>query len=280
MLWECINMQVDNAVKEALLEAMDELHRVCEENGLKYYLIGGSLIGAIRHKGCIPWDDDLDVAMLEDDFKKLLEISKEFKEGFKLRHIKNDPFEPEPIARVENASVIVDEGYFSGAENGVFVDVFCLKDTFLSGFLQKVHFKTAAFSRVLLRLKTKSYRRKKYSAPVFSGLRIASILLIFFPKTILNMLMDKSEKMGAIGGRKEKVANLHGCWKTKEVAPKSLFEKRKLYTFEGRQYWSIEDADAWLCPIYGDYMKLPPIEDRQPKHIDKIISVNGVKVDS
>lgn len=270
---------VDEVVKNGLLEAMDEFHRVCEENGLKYYLIGGSLIGAIRHKGCIPWDDDFDVAMLDEDFSKLLKLSAQFKEGFKLRHYAIDYYEPEPIARLENSAILVDEGYFSAVENGVFIDIFCLSDTFSSSLLQKVHFKIAAFPRVLLRLKTKSYRKNKYSHTLFFVFRILSFLLILVPKRFLNILLKRSEGFGSLGFNKSDIANLHGCWKTKEIAPRKLFEKRKLYDFEGRQYWSIEDADAWLRPIYGDYMQLPPIEDRKPKHIDKIISINGVKVD-
>ena len=79
-------MKVDNEIKKALLEAMDEFHRVCEKHNLKYYLIGGSLIGAIRHKGCIPWDDDIDIVMFKDDFKKLLQLKSEFLFDFRLTH--------------------------------------------------------------------------------------------------------------------------------------------------------------------------------------------------
>lgn len=269
---------VDGVIKQALLEAMDEFHRVCEENDLKYYLIGGSLIGAIRHKGCIPWDDDLDVVMLKDDFQKLLKISDQFKNNFNLRHRNINPQEPEPIARLENITVIVDEGYHSKVENGVFIDVFCLNDTFDQVLFQKLHFRLSAFSRILIRLKTKSYREEKYNKKIFGIFTLLSFFLYPIPKQLLNVFLNVSEKLGVFSFSKRKVANLHGCWKLKEIAPKALFEKRKLYDFEGRQYWSIEDADAWLRPIYGDYMKLPSIEDRRPKHISKIISINGKRV--
>lgn len=273
-------MKNTDVVKGALVAAMDEFHRVCEENNLKYYLIGGSLIGAIRHKGCIPWDDDIDVAMLTSDFEKLLRLSSKFNKNFRLRHRKIDPLEPEPIIRIENRSVIIEEGYYSKARNGVFIDVFCLEETFNSSLLQNIHFKLSAFARILIRLKTKSYRRNKYSPLLFNIFKLSSIALKIIPKSFLNSLLEFTEKIGKIGGPKKYVANLHGAWKTKEIAPKVLFQHRSLYDFEGRQYWSIEDADAWLRPIYGDYMQLPPEEDRVPKHIEKIISINGVKVDS
>lgn len=265
--------KVDGVIKNALLEAMDEFHRVCEENNLDYFLIGGSLIGAIRHKGCIPWDDDIDVVMLKDDFNKLLKLNNCFASNYKLRHHKLDYSETEPIARIENRKVIIDEGYYSGIQTGVFIDVFCFEDTFKTPSLQKLHFKIVSFFRILIRLKTKSYRRTKYSLSLFNIFRIISIILKIVPKSILNKLLILSENLGRIGGVKSNVANLHGCWKTKEIASKKLFEEKKLYEFEGRKYWSVADYDSWLKPIYGDYMKLPPIEDRKPKHIDKIISI-------
>ena len=69
-------------------------------------------------------------------------------------------------------------------------------------------------------------------------------------------------------------ANLHGAWGAKEVAPVTLFERKKLYKFEGREYWSIEDADWWLKKVYGDYMKLPDPSNRNSPHVGKIIYSN------
>ncbi|GAA5088522.1 LicD family protein [Paenalcaligenes hermetiae] len=273
-------MDAENIIKNALIETMDEFHRVCEENDLKYYLIGGSLIGAIRHKGCIPWDDDIDVIMPQKDFEKLLLLRPHFAEPFELQHRSFTDSLMLPIARVENKAVIIDEGYYSGMHTGVFIDVFCFNDTFSSKLLQRMHFKIAAGARLLLRFKDRTYSKGKYSTYYLKLFELVSRIFLLFPRALLNLLVNKAEKLGQFGGRKKYLANLHGVWKTKEIAPKSLFHKRKLYEFEGRQYWSIEDADAWLRPIYGDYMQLPPEEDRVPKHIEKIISINGVKVDS
>lgn len=272
-------MKVDIAIKGALLEAMDEFHRVCEQNNLKYFLIGGALIGAIRHKGCIPWDDDLDVIMFRKDFEKLLLLKNEFAEGIKLRHRTFPDSLMLPIARVENTKIVIDEGYSSRRATGVFVDVFCFQDTFSSSFLQRLHFKSVGFARMLLGLKEKTYSRSKYSPAFLSFLDSLSLLFNLLPRFVLNRFITLFEIIGLIGGEKKHVANLHGFWKMKEIADKKLFKKRRLYEFEGRKYWSIEDADAWLRPIYGDYMQLPPEEDRKPKHIDRVVSVNGVKVD-
>src|SRR5690554_2612592 len=240
---------VDEIVKNGLLEAMDEFHRVCEENGLKYYLIGGSLIGAIRHKGCIPWDDDFDIIMFKEDFDKLLLLKNKFKENLKLRHRALLETPMLPIARIENINIAIDEGYYSGVKTSVFVDVFCFNETFTAKALQKFHFKIVGFSRLLLRLKERTYSKIKYSKSALYLLNIVSVLFSILPKTFFNYVLSLSENMCSIAGKKEYVANFHGCWKTKEIAPRKLFEKRKLYDFEGRQYWSIEDADAWLRPI-------------------------------
>lgn len=267
---------VDGVIKQALLEAMDEFHRVCEENDLKYYLIGGSLIGAIRHKGCIPWDDDIDVIMPKRDFNKLLKLRRKFSPKFSLSHRTFPDSLLLPIARVENKSVVIDEGYYSGVYTGVFIDVFCFNYTFATKALQKLHFGIVGFFRNLLILKDKTYSREKYSTQFLKILSYISLFFLFIPRFILNKMLTASENIGVVGCKRY-IANLHGVWKTKEIVLEKLFKTRKLYDFEGRQYWSIEDADAWLKPIYGDYMQLPPVEQRKPKHITKIISIDGVK---
>lgn len=277
-------MKVSYVIKNALLETMDEFHRVCEENDLKYYLIGGSLIGAIRHKGCIPWDDDLDVIMPQKDFNKLLTLKKLFPSPLQLQYRTFKSLTPEtttlPIARLENTRIVIDEGFYSNITSGIFIDIFCFNDTFNSQTLQKTHFKIAKVARTLLQLKERTYSRKKYSSFYLTIFNLISYIFALLPMSFFNILLSLSEKIGRIGGKKQYIANLHGAWGIKELAPKKIFQKRKLYDFEGRKYWSIEDADAWLRPIYGDYMQLPPKEARQPKHIGKIISINGVKIDS
>lgn len=271
-------MKVDNEIKKALLEAMDEFHRVCEKHNLKYYLIGGSLIGAIRHKGCIPWDDDIDIVMFKDDFKKLLELKSEFLFDFRLTHrsFLNNPILP--IARIENNKVVVDSGYYSGVNSGVVIDIFCFENTFKLRLLQKIHFNFVAIFRLVFQLKMKTYSKNKYNDNQLKFFSILGSFVRFIPNKFLNILMSLAENLGALSLSKEYVANLHGVWRLKEIAPKKIFEKRKLYDFEGRQYWSLEDVDSWLRPIYGDYMQLPPEEHRKPKHIDKIVSINGVDV--
>lgn len=273
-------MKVDNVVKNALLEAMDEFHRICEENNLQYYLIGGSLIGAIRHKGCIPWDDDIDVIMFKSDFKKLLKLEKNFSDEFKLSYRLLSKSKMQPVAKLENLNVIIDEGHFSGNTSGVFIDVFCFEDTFNSSFLQKIHFFCVKFFRLLIQFKTKSYLKEKYSIIQLLFFFFIGLIINFIPNTVLNFFLSVSENMAYLSVSKGKVANLHGVWKLKEVVPKQIFEKRKLYDFEGRRYWSLEEADLWLKPIYGNYMELPPESDRKPKHIDKLVSVNGTNLNT
>lgn len=271
-------MKVDNEIKKALLEAMDEFHRVCEKHNLKYYLIGGSLIGAIRHKGCIPWDDDIDIVMFKDDFERLLQLRMDLSANFELIHRSFPDSLLLPIARIENHRVMIDEGYFSGNETGVFIDVFCFETTFNNKVFQKIHFMTVAFFRLIMRLKKGTFSKNKYNDNQLKFFSILGNFARFIPNKFLNILMSLAENLGSLSLSKKYVANLHGVWKLQEIAPKQIFEKRKLYDFEGRQYWSLEDADSWLRPIYGDYMQLPSEEHRKPKHIDKIVSINGVSV--
>lgn len=111
------------------ISILQEVVRVCEKNQLTYYLIGGTLLGAIRHKGFIPWDDDLDIAMPREDFDKFLDISKyELREGYWVHFIDSDPNYWLPFAKVKKRGTIFDEVNSKNIESdkGIFIDIFPL----------------------------------------------------------------------------------------------------------------------------------------------------------
>lgn len=108
------------------LEMLEEFQKVCKKYHLKWFLIGGSLIGAIRHNGFIPWDDDIDVAMLRDDYKKLLKIaSKEFKDPFFFQTPYTDKiYRGHAQLRYNGTTAILPEEINRTHHQGIFIDIF------------------------------------------------------------------------------------------------------------------------------------------------------------
>lgn len=114
-------------VQLAQLEIGKEIKRVCDENGIKYFLDSGTLLGAIRHKGFIPWDDDMDMGMLREDYERFIEIApKELKPEYFLQTWKTDKSYPYAFAKIRKKGTVFIEAVSqkTNAHNEIFVDVF------------------------------------------------------------------------------------------------------------------------------------------------------------
>lgn len=113
-------------LRKILLELMDEIHAFCEKHGLKYYLSGGTLIGAIRHKGFIPWDDDIDIHMPRPDYEKFLELFPKESENVLLENRLNDKYRYTYAKVCKKNTLVVEHAMDGGVDEGVFIDVFPL----------------------------------------------------------------------------------------------------------------------------------------------------------
>lgn len=263
-----------NIIKQGLLEAMVCFHDFCEKHQLRYFLLGGTLLGAVRHKGFIPWDDDLDVIMPKEDYLKLLSLSGEIDSPFQLRDISTDDSYIYPFSKFVNNRVLVREKYYKSFKSGLWIDVFCLGRTFDNKLLQSLHFKIVRLIKILFILKHGSFKDDKRSKTVLLILKGMHQFVRFIPNSIFSRLFGFLEFKLAGLSSGSSLANFHGAWGVKEIAPESLFEKRKLYQFEGYDFWSVEDANFWLSKVYGDYMTPPPIEKRVSPHIGEILKVS------
>lgn len=259
-------------IQVGLLEVMDEFHLFCETNDLKYFLVGGTQLGAIRHSGFIPWDDDLDVVMIRDDYKKLLSLGENFKAPFVLKDISLDKNYIYPFAKLTNNNIILKEEFYKSFDTGVWIDIFPLDYTFESTKVQNLHYKIIKILRNIFILKCGSFKVKKRSIISLFVAKILHKFLQFLPVSLftklfylLGILLPKKLS------NKKNYVNLYGAWGAKEITPVKLFKKRKLYDFEGRKFWGIEDADFWLKKVYGDYMQLPEVSKRISEHVGKII---------
>lgn len=259
-------------LQKTLLETLKEFHDFCEKHNLQYFLIGGSLLGAVRHKGFIPWDDDIDVVMPREDFNQLLQLSSQLKYPLLLRGPKLQKDHRYNLTKLTNESLFIEEDAYKPITIGAWIDIFPLDYTFNSKYLQTLHFFIRRRIATLTPLKYDVMDIEKLS-PLKRP--IACLMKYVSKKTsrkTIEYLLDLSYKIPNNMLKKPTyLANLGGAWGVKEVAPIKVFLSRKLYKFETYYFWGPEDADYWLTRVYGDYMKLPPENKRQSHHNIKIL---------
>lgn len=238
-----------------MLEILSYIDNICKNNNITYWLSSGTLLGAVRHEGFIPWDDDLDIEMLEDDFNKFKEVMLKEEGKFKLQIHETDPSYLAPYAKVRDLSSYLKEENSNDLYykyHGIYVDVFCLEPnnsiilTKLSGTIQYILF---TFNRIPYQNIRKPLVRFTY------GLAYKCI----FP--ILKVLSSIRNK--------EQLRHIHGSafW---DIRNKSdLYPIRKL-KFENKYFPCPNNSHNVLTKIYGDYMQLPNDNQIKP-HWNKLI---------
>ena len=245
-----------------LLQMMKCFHSICEDNDLKYYIIGGTCIGAIRHKGFITWDDDIDIGMPREDYEKLCALPRSaFPKNLELRFYRNTPNSPFHFIKfVDNTTTLIEGAYLNYVE-GLYIDVFPLdgvKDYFHNPF-ERLRCNYIWFEKVMIFYNSMTEKRENW---------IKKILIYFAKMKSLQTMHSKIEKhmMKYSYKDSEYVANFYGAWKEKEIYPKDDLGTPTLYDFEDTQFYGPELIDEYLTHVYGDYMRLPPKEKRVFKH--------------
>ena len=249
-------------IKQIQLEIMDSIHAFCEQHVLRYSLAYGTLIGAMRHKGYVPWDDDIDIMMPRPDYERFIHEYPGYKKNHVVQTHKNDKSYYLPFAKVYDNRT---EQIIFPTKTGVFVDVFPI-----DGFPEteedtKVYLKKkfhVVFHDILYTCSNNSYRK---------GNKLL-IALKYIGKRILYPSRKRGiEKHDAIvESYPYETANYAGVasntiWERSRL-PKRIFEEYTKSAFEGRMYNIISNYDIFLSSYYGDYMQLPPEEERVPGH--------------
>ncbi len=253
-------------VKIKLIEMFAWFHNYCEENGLRYYAVGGTLLGAVRHGGFIPWDDDIDIAMPRSDYQKIKELSNQPQSGrFRIEFPgQNKDFSYAYGKVYDTSTTLVDNCKFK-AKRGLFIDIFPLdglgdtKEEALDNF-KKIDNTVSLFG-------TKMYAWRK-------GRKLYKNLAVLFMKLIpLNTkkILDSIEAKCTANDYETSVyvANCLGNWHEREITLRESIGEPILYRFENIEIYGVENADAYLTGVYGDWRKLPPIE-KQVSHHDYI----------
>ncbi len=262
------------------LEILMELDRVCRKHNLRYYIVGGTLIGAVRTGGFIPWDDDIDVSMPREDFDKLLSLKDEFSENFFLQTHKTEKECYFFYAKLRKNGTYFGEDKFehTGIHKGIFMDIFPLDFISDKGIVQKLCFKSFSLINAFIcsKKKTSEFLYKNMSLPFIVTFRLIQCIL---PLPLLYGLRTLIAKLTKAFSNKRLVASLagfHGY--PKEIAPFELWDEGTDIEFEGKTVRAPKEYKTLLSHIFGDYMQLPPVEERINHTVaDENIIFEGVK---
>lgn len=245
-------------LQQRIIGNLIALDSVCNAHGLHYYLWAGTMLGAVRHKGFIPWDDDIDVAMPRADYELLLANCEEWMPApYKVIAPETDADYPYPFAKVEDVTTTVMERPDFKYLEGVYIDIFPLDGFPTEAKEQKRHYRLWKLWRHLLFMRCRD--------PFKHGHGPKS----WFP-WLLHQVVSKSYLQ-----KKVKHYMTHYDFEQSDfvvayddngidaIFPKHIFGTPQLYEFEGHQYKGVEHADEYLTINFGsDYMQLPPIEKR------------------
>lgn len=252
--------------KHIQLDIVLAFHEYCESNKINYSLADGTLIGAVRHHGYIPWDDDIDVCLLRNEYDKLIQSFPSLYKGkFSLISFERDKRWGRPYAKLYNIHTLeVEESYNNKPEIGVGIDVFPLDDVPDNELYWKRYNRIRRFVNNLSRIKSIKWNK---SRSLRKNITASFFRAILSPLSFrcLARITDRNSKRYNGKGYHHIFENCLGMI-MKHSFLKESFAETVLAMFEGHQLRIMKGYDDCLSNSYGDYMKLPPIEKRVAHH--------------
>ena len=233
------------------LEVLLHIDKICKEHNIPYWLSSGTLLGAVRHGGFIPWDDDIDIEMLREDYLRFEKIFKET-DDYVLQTYKNDPCYMMPYAKVRDKHSIVTEAYFSKSYKyqGVFVDIFPMEYT--HKFMNVITYLPIRF----LTSCEVRYKKNRLGKFLFKPIKAFTYGQIWIIRGLMKLFPGK------------KFGHTYGAWYYKvERCEQDIFPLTTV-VFEGHEFPAPHDVDAYLRRQYGDYMKIPDVKATHMQQVE------------
>ncbi len=247
-------------IKKIQIDILNSFVSFCEANGLTYYLAYGTLIGAVRHKGYIPWDDDVDVIMPRPDYIHF--ITKYKNERYKVFCPEKDKDCPFTYGKLFDSQTILKEHTSRNYQIGLNIDIFILDGMPEDDNKALMHIKKCKPWLNIMDVKKIAYNKKR---SIIKNLILFSLKLLFSPLPY-NTVRNKVIKLNKMYDYNSSVFCSDLCYTSALHLPKSVFGSGIMAQFEDREYMIPKDYHTWLSRVYGDYMTLPPLENRITHH--------------
>ena len=257
----------DEELKRIQIDILDEVHEICKNNGIKYTLAYGTLIGAVRHGGYIPWDDDIDLLMFSEDFHRLVNYYENHSTRYRIAHYDTMGNSYRKLqAKVYDPDTEINEHNCKMGDIGVNIDIFILHSI---GNTEREAIRN--FHRIRFRIETiiasnwEKYEINHSKSVIYN---IAKLFFYMVGKIIpYNLLYERTiARLESFRDHSKYVISLGSLGRTKDIHNRELFEKLTEISFENSSYYAIEAYDSFLTKLYGDYMELPPEEKRITHH--------------
>lgn len=251
-------------LRQIQMGILDEVHRFCEAHGLRYFLSSGTLIGAVRHKGYIPWDDDIDIYMPRKDYEQFLHTYHDENGVYRVIDPSTESHYYYTFAKVVDQRTRMVEKETEGYEIGVYMDIFPVD--YVTDDLQE---RERIFNEKKLLYKI---RRCKISRSNPLQSRLAYFVYKHWPMTVrqierkIRNLIVLDTPTSTVCNMTEAGPKMKGCFPAEDIASSVDIE------FEGKLYKTMVGYKDYLERTYGDYMTLPPVEQRVTHQFEAYIN--------
>lgn len=254
-----------NELQNKILDIAKFVHKICIENDIKYSLCGGSMIGAVREKGFIPWDDDLDFFLTYDNYIKLIEVIKNIHSDKYVFCLPTDDDYPYCFVKcVDKTTTMVEEVYKDhiNMTRGVYIDIFPLIEVESQQKLIKQTKKR--------RLLQKLYMSKMMKTDLTLKKKLLKPILACFPAEFLKNKITSYVK----ADRGYSLVYDPDGYNLKSAVPKVWFDEFALIPFEDAEFYIIKDYDKYLTQIFGNYMQRPSEDKQVSNHSFSYLDLN------
>lgn len=262
------NENLTNLQKQDL-EILKVFINICKEKDLRYFMVAGSMLGAKRHNGFIPWDDDIDVAMPRRDYDIFLSCAQDMLPD---EYYLETPREKEHFLIVSNIYSKEKSFLLNNSENkqitGAWIDIMVIDGVPNPGIRRTIHWYRYMGLRALYQIShfdevvNQERKRPFFEKAIISFAKITKMQRLLNPEKI-NTSIEKLMRTCDYD-QADFAATYCGIYRKKEIVPKQWYGNARMYSFEDIEVCGLEDADKYLTQLYGDYMTPP--SDKTSRH--------------
>ncbi|MHB1462959.1 MAG: LicD family protein [Armatimonadota bacterium] len=250
--------------QSVIIDMMKVIDEFCRAHGIRYFLYGGTLLGAVRHHGFIPWDDDADICMLREDYECFIHLWNNEETGLDLECHLTDETSKVPFSKVRMPGTELHEDSDTSKQFcGIWIDIFQLDYYSNNRIIRSLEQKVTT-------LLYNCHEKRDLGAVSGIGEFVRYLQPDIQLYRLLSWLAGKPWIQVWLQRYRHRpqgyVADCSGCGRKKSCVPVSMFASVEYMEFEGLSLPVMGEWKRWLTHVYGDYMQMPPVEQRRPGH--------------